>query len=191
MLILLALLGIVSGIAAPYFLKDDPAADVRHAADRVANTLRNARFRAVSLKRDVYVELEPDGESDFYSVYADHDDDGSASGTGAEIQATGIPLPDEAGGWRGVALPDGITFALGSVSSTPDPDADAPGGALDLPQNPLVFEPRGTVRWPDGAVDPSGTIFVSHADHPQFVHAVVVMPTGSIKTWRYDDGGWR
>lgn len=191
MLIVVTIFGILTSVAVPLFLKDDPAADVRHAADRLANVLRNARFRAVSLKRTVSVAFEPGGEADFYTAYADHDDDGSASGTTAEIAATRITFPDRAGGRQGVALPKGVEFGLGAATSSPDSDAGAPSDALELPANPLVFVPRGTVEWPDGATRPSGGVYLTHADHPELVYAVTVMPTGSVKTWRLDDGGWR
>lgn len=191
MLIVVTVFGIMATVAVPLFLKDDPAADVRHAADRLANVLRQARFRAVSLKRPVHVEVEPGGNDDFYTAYADHDGDGAASGTGPEIAATRITFPDRAGGVQGVSLPAGVQFDRGAAASSPDDDAGPPGDAVDLPTNPLVFRPRGTVEWPDAAPEPSAGLYLSHADDPEIVYAVVVMPTGAIKTWRLDDGGWR
>lgn len=191
MLIVLTVLGILAAIAVPTFLKDDPATDVRHAADRLANVLRQARFRAVSLKRPVHVEFEPGGADGFYTAYADDDGDGDVDGTASETEATRITFPDGSGGLPGIALPEGVRFDRGAAISSPDDDASAPGAAVDLPTNPVVFRPRGTVEWPDGATDPSGGLYLSHADDPQIVYAVVLMPTGAVKTWRLDDGGWR
>lgn len=191
MLIVLTVLGIMAAVAVPTFLKDDPAADVRHAADRLANVLRQARFRAVSLKRPVHVEFEPGGAGGFYTAYADHDGDGDVHGTAPEVEATRITFPDRTGGLPGLALPEGVRFDRGAATSSPDDDASAPGAALDLPVNPVVFRPRGTVEWPDGATDPSAGLYLSHADDPGIVYAVVLMPTGAVKSWRLDDGGWR
>lgn len=191
MLIVLTVFGIMAAVAVPVFLKDDPAADVRHSADRLANVLRQARFRAVSLKRPVHVEVEPGGAGDFYTAYTDHDGDGDVDGSATEVGATRITFPDEAGGLPGVALPEGVRFERGAAISSPDDDASAPAAAIDLPANPVVFEPRGTVEWPDGATDPSGGLYLSHADDPEIAYAVVLMPTGAVKTWRLDDGGWR
>ncbi len=191
MLIVLTVLGTMAAVAVPTFLKDDPASDVRHAADRLANVLRQARFRAVSLKRPVHVEFEPGGADGFYTAYADDDGDGDVDGTAPEVETTRITFPDRSSGLPGVALPEGVRFDRGAATSSPDDDAAAPGSALDLPVNPVVFRPRGTVEWPDGATDSSGGLYLSHADDPEIVYAVVLMPTGAVKTWRLDDGGWR
>lgn len=191
MLIVLTVFGIMAAVAVPTFLKDDPAADVRNEADRLANVLRQARFRAVSLKRPVRVEFEPGGAAGFYTAYTDHDGDGDVDGTAPEVEATRITFPDRSGGLPGVVLPQGVGFDRGAATSSPDDDASAPAAALDLPANPLVFRPRGTVEWPDGATDPSAGLYLSHADDPGIVYAVVLMPTGAVKTWRLDDGGWR
>jgi type II secretory pathway pseudopilin PulG len=191
MLIVLTVFGIMAAVAVPTFLKDDPAADVRDAADRLANVLRQARFRAVSMKRPVHVEFEPGGADGFYTAYADDDGDGDVDGSASEVEATRITFPDRSGGLPGVALPDGVRFDRGAATSSPDDDASAPGAAVDVPVNPLVFRPRGTVEWPDGATDPSAGLYLGHAGDPQIVYAVVLMPTGAVKTWRLDDGDWR
>lgn len=191
MMIALVLLGIMTSISAPFFLKDRPEAEVRNAANRLANDIRQARFRAISLKRDVYFAVEPNGLSDFYTAYADIDDDGSATGTTAEVQAVRMTTPDARSGLQGVQLPAAVTFDLGDASSSADPDATAPSSELDLPQNPIVFEPRGTVRWPSGSTAASAGVYVNHTDHSDLVYAVILMPTGVVKVWEYQDGEWR
>lgn len=194
MAIALTMIGILAAVSIPTFLKNRPAADVRHAAGRLANDLRQARFRAVSLRRDVYVHFEPGSSDDFYTAYADLDDDPTTvpTGTDDEISEVRLSLPDRASGTPGLRLAPAVRFGLGGTVSAPDPDTDTPTTAIDLPENPLLFEPRGTVRWPDGTSDPSGAIYIRHVDRPDLVYAVEVQPTGVIKTWRLmNDGGWR
>ncbi len=192
-LIVVVLIGILGSITIPTYLKDRPAADVRDAAAELANVLQNARFRAVSLKRPVYVEFEPDGEEGFYTAYVDLDSDPSTvpTGTASEIAATDIPFPDQASGQRGNRLPEGVEFDLGGSTSSPDEEASTPTDPIDLPSNPIVFLPRGVVRWPAGSTIPSGGVYVSHRQNGSYVNSVLIRPTGLIRNYQWTGGGWR
>jgi Tfp pilus assembly protein FimT len=190
MLIVLAIIAILSAITYPVFVGDTPTAKVRRSAQQLAEAMREARFRAISLNRDVYVHIQPGGAADFYTAYANLGAPGDVpTGTPAEIAATGVTLPDVEGAWRGRYLSDDVTFSSGTASSAPG--GGAVSGAIDLPANPIVFGPRGRVEWPADAERWSGTLYLSHTKYSSSVRAVTISRTGLVKVWHFLGGSWR
>lgn len=192
LLTVVLLIGILATVSLPYLSREDAHTATSGAAERVALTLRQARFRAISLRKPVYVHFEPDGVEDYYTAYVDLDDPSTVpTGTDAEIAATRIEFPDERSGWDGKLLRRRVLFGLGSSNSSPDPDADPPSDAIDLPENPIVFNARGTVEWPGGDDRYSAGVYVTHDDDAGEVRAVMVSRTGLIKVWTWTGDGWR
>ena len=194
-LVVVALLGLLAGASLPAYLQGSPSRDtiVRSAAAELAGVLETARYRAVALERPVYVEFEPAGTEDFYTAYVDLDLDSTTppGRTDAEVTATEIPFPDEASGVRGRRLPEGVAFGLGAARSPADGYSDGPDAAIELPTNPIVFQPGGGVRWPTGLLAPAGGVYLRDTGNPSLVNVVLVHPTGLIQNFRWSDGGWK
>ncbi len=190
MLVVLVVIAILSAITYPVFAGDTPTAKVRRSAEQLAEVMREARFRAISLNRDVYVHVQPGGAADFYTAYANLGNPGDVpSGTPAEIAASGVVLPDVKGSWRGRLLDTDVTLSSGSASSAPG--GGAVGGAVDLPANPIVFGPRGNVEWPPDGERWSGTVYLAHKQYSTAVRAVSISRTGLVKVWHLHGGEWR
>lgn len=188
-LIVIVLIAVLSAMVAPTLARVTPGELASEGAEELAQAMRLARYRAVAMNRRVYFDLQPSGTPNFYTAYVNLGNPADVpTGTLQEIAAANIPvLADTEGSLRGARLPESIVFATGYAASGP---AGAPAtGALVLPSNPLIFEPRGTVQWPDGSVA-TGVIYVSHADHPSRVRAITVARSGMIKVWYFDDGSW-
>ena len=202
-LVVVALVGLLAGVTLPAYLHGSPSSEeaVRGAASRLAGVLETARYRAVALDRPIHVAFEPNGTEDFYTAYLDPEDpDGGPAadvvGTTREdaeggVAATGIPFPDEAGGLRGKRLPEGVVFGLGAADSPADGYADGPDATIELPTNPVVFQPGGGVRWPTGLLAPAGGVYLRDAGNPALVNVVLIHPTGLIQNFRWSDGEWR
>lgn len=193
-----ALVGLLAGAMLPGYLHGSGSGPaVRSAASRLAGVLETARHRAVALERPVYVQFEPEGVEDFYTAYVgpDGDPDGDpATGprpTGAGVDATEIPFPDEAAGLRGRRLPESVVFGLGAAASPAEGYSGGPEAAIELPTNPIVFLPGGGVRWPTGLLAPAGGVYLRDARDPTLVNVVLIHPTGLIQNFRWSDGGWR
>lgn len=194
-LVVVALVGLLAGAMLPTYLQGSPSAAgaVRSAASELASVMETARYRAVTLGRPVYVEFEPEGTEDFYTAYVDLDGDPSTppAASAEEVARAGISFPDEVSGVRGMRLPDGVVFGLGSAGSPADGYSDGPRAAIELPTNPLVFQPAGGVRWPTGLLAPAGGVYLRDTSDPTVVNVVLVHPTGLIQNFRWTDGGWR
>jgi len=193
-LVVVALVGLLAGAILPAYLQGSPSTEsVRSAASQLASVLETARYRAVALERPVHVEFEPDGREDFYTAYVDLDGDPATppGGTEAEVAATEIPFPDEVSGLRGRRLPDGVAFGLGAARSPADGYSDGPDAAIELPANPIVFQPGGGVRWPTGLLAPAGGVYLRDTGNPSRVNVVLIHPTGLIQNFRWTDGGWK
>jgi len=194
-LVLVALVGLLAGAMLPAYLQGRPSArgKVRSAAAELTGVLETARYRAVALERPVYVEFEPEGTEDFYTAYVDLDGDRSTgpAGSPGEVARTAISFPDEASGIRGRRLPDGVVFGLGAAGSPADGYARGPRAAIELPTNPIVFQPPGDVSWPTGLLAPAGGVYLRDASDPTVVNVVLVHPTGLIRNYRWSEGRWR
>lgn len=190
MLIVVAIVGLMTAVAVPFYLRETPGEAVTRAANDIAQALRTARYRAISLNRQVYVDFEAGGKDRFYTAYANLGDPADVpTGTPQEIGETRIPSFGDVGvGQIGVLLPDNVDFAKGIATDAPG--GSTPSSALDLPANPFVLQPKGTVVWPAaGLVE--GTIFLSYSDRPEIVRAVTIGRTGVVKVWSLWGGEWQ
>jgi prepilin-type N-terminal cleavage/methylation domain-containing protein len=189
LMVVVTVLGILTGVSAPYMLREKPSVQAGKSAETLAQALRLARFRAISMNRDVYVRFQPSGIANFYTAYVNLGDPAVApSGTAAEIGATTIEFTDYSGTTRGTALLSGVTFGVGSATQAPD------GGsvtALDLPANPIVFDARGAVKWPTGVTKNFATVYVQATADPASVRAVQLSRVGLVKVWRLQGGTWQ
>lgn len=187
---MVSLIAILASFSVPYFLRESAAATTSRAAEGLAHSLRQVRFRAINLNRDVYFHPEPGSTRDFYTAYVNLGAPGDVpTGTDQEVAAARLEFPDEAGGWRGRALPDGVTFGLGDATSSPAGGAAV--RAIDLPTEPVVFEGRGNVRWSPDDRRWSGVVFLAHERHSSAVRAVTLSRTGLVKVWHYREGAWQ
>lgn len=190
MLIVITIVGLMTAVAVPFYLRETPGEAVTRASHDLAQAIRVARYRAISLNRQVYVDLEAGGKDRFYTAYVNlGDPDDVPTGTAGEIGEARIPSFGDVGvGQIGVLLPDNVDFALGNAPDAPG--GSTPGSALDLPANPLVLQPKGTVVWPAaGLVE--GTIFLSYSDRPEIVRAVTIGRTGVVRVWSLWGGEWQ
>ena len=189
LLIVMSLVTVLGMTTAPFFLRATETRRARNEVDTLAQSMRLARFRAVAMNRAVYFNLEPAGIDDFYTAYANlGTPEAVPTGTAQEIAATRIEFGDQEMGWRGKAFPDAIEFGTGAAGMTPFGGTLA--GSIDLPTNPIVFERRGTVAWPDTLNSLWGAVYVRHADRSDLVWAIGVSRSGGIRVWRWRDGGW-
>jgi prepilin-type N-terminal cleavage/methylation domain-containing protein len=189
LLIVMSMITVLGLSTAPFFLRATETRKVRNEVETLAQSMRLARFRAVAMNRAVYFNLEPAGLDDFYSAYANLGAPGAVpTGTAAEIAATRIEFGDTELGWRGHELPEEVKFGTGSAGTTPDGSTLA--GPIDLATNPIVFERRGTVSWPDTLSSLWGAVYVQHADKNDLVWAIGVSRSGGVRVWRWRDGGW-
>ena len=188
-LIVILIIAVLSAVVAPTLARVSPAELASEGVEELAQAMRLARYRAVAMNRRVYFDFQPSGTPNFYTAYVNLGNPGDVpTGTPAEISAANIPvLNDEPGAMRGAELPEAVVFATGYAASGP---GGAPAtSAFVLPSNPLIFEPRGTVEWPDGSLA-TGVVYVSHADHPSRVRAITIARSGMIKVWTLNDGSW-
>lgn len=189
LLITVAVLGILTGVSAPYVLRENPAAASR-AADTLAQSMRLARFRAISTDRQVYIHVEPNGIRNFYTAYVNLGDPAVVpTGTAAEISATGIEFADYRSGRRGNMLPTNVKFGIGSA--TKGPDGKAIAGPITLPTNRLVFDSRGAVQWPSSFTAESGAIYIQTTKSPVSVRAITISRAGQVKVWQLTGGTWQ
>lgn len=189
LLIVMSLITVLGLTTAPFFLRATETRRVRNEVETLAQSMRLARFRAVAMNRAVYFNLEPAGINDFYTAYANLGaPEAVPTGTAQEITASRIEFGDQEMGWRGKAFPDGIEFGTGTAGMTPQGGTLA--GPIDLPTNPIVFERRGTVAWPDTLNSLWGAVYVRHEDRSDLVWAIGVSRSGGIRVWRWRDGGW-
>ena len=189
-LIVLTLIGILTGVSAPYVIKDSPKAKAANAAETLAQTMRLARFRAIATNRQVYVQFQPNGTANFYTAYVNLGDPQSVpTGTADETKATRIDFSDMVSSRRGNKLPSGVVFGAGSATTSPY--GASVSGAIGLPANPIVFDSRGTVRWPVNATSATGTVYVQYSSDPQSVRAVTLSRSGMIKVWQLKGGTWQ
>ncbi len=189
-LIVLAIVGLMTAVAVPYYLRESPGEQTNRAAYEVAQAMRLARYRAISQNRTVYFHFEAGGKDAFYTAYVNLGNPGEVpTGTPAEIDATRIPGFNDVGvGQRGALLPKDVAFSTGSASS--GPGGAAASSALDVPSNPLVFDSRGTVIWPAGGLL-EGTVYISHSARAEEVRAVTIGRTGIVKVWSLKKGVWQ
>jgi Tfp pilus assembly protein FimT len=189
-LIVVTLIGILTGVSAPYVIKDSPKAQAAKSAETLAQTMRLARFRAIAMNRQVYVQFKPNGTANFYTAYVNLGAPGSVpTGTSAETAATRIEFSDMVSNLRGNKLPSGVVFGTGSASSSPY--GASVSGAIGLQANPIVFDSRGTVQWPANATSSTGTIYVQYSSDPGSVRAVTLTRAGMIKVWQLKGGTWQ
>jgi len=188
-LIVILMIAVLSAIVGPSLARVTPAEHATEGAEELAQAMRLARYRAVAMNRRVYFDFQPSGTPNFYTAYVNLGNPSDVpTGTPEEIAAANIPvLNDTQGAMRGADLPEAIVFATGYAASGP---GGAPAtSALVLPSNPLIFDPRGTVEWPDGSLA-TGVIYVSHSDHASRVRAITVARSGMIKVWYFNAGSW-
>ncbi len=190
MLIVLTIVGLMTAVVVPYYLRESPGEHTTRAAYEVAQAMRLARYRAISQNRAVYFDFEAGGKDAFYTAYVNLGNPGEVpTGAPAEIDATRIPGFNDVGvGQRGALLPEDVAFSTGAASS--GPGGGAASSALDLPSNPLVFNSRGTVIWPAGGLL-EGTVYISHSARAEEVRAVTIGRTGIVKVWRLKGGVWQ
>jgi len=188
-LIVVLMIAVLSAVVGPSLARVTPAELASEGVEELAQAMRLARYRAVAMNRRVFFDFQPSGTPNFYTAYVNLGNPSDVpTGTPEEIAAANIPvLNDTQGSMRGADLPDAIVFATGYAASGP---GGAPAtSAFVLPSNPLIFDPRGTVEWPDGSLA-TGVIYVSHSEHASRVRAITVARSGMIKVWYFNAGSW-
>ncbi len=190
MLLVVAVVSVLSAITVPYFLRESPTARAGRAAEAIANSMRLARFRAISMNRDVYFHFEPGPTKNFVTAYANLGNPGDVpTGTTAEIAAVSLPSAERDGSWLGIPLPDGVQFDAGAAATGPDGSTIL--GPIDVSPNPIVFNGRGMVASAPNNQLWMGTVYVSHEKNPAAARAVTISQSGLIKVWYLQGNTWK
>jgi prepilin-type N-terminal cleavage/methylation domain-containing protein len=181
LLIVMSIITVTSLVSVPYFIHGSQAREARNEAEKLAQTIRLARFRAVTMNRNVYVHFEPGGKTNRYTAYANLGPaDSVPTGTKAEVEATRIAF-----GYKSSGVPNEkfVKSRFHSGKARLAPDGGAITAAIDVPSNPLVFNRRGFVEWPDSLTSSWGTIYVRHKKNAMLVYAITVNRTGFVRVW--------
>ena len=94
-LIVIAIISLMAAVTLPYYLRETPGEAVTRAANDLAQVVRLSRYRAISLKRQVYVDLEAGGKDRFYTAYVNLGDPIDVpAGTPVFPRRYGRSLPD-------------------------------------------------------------------------------------------------
>lgn len=189
-LLVVTVISVLSAITFPYFLRESPAATAGRTAEAVANAMRLARFRAISMNREVYFHFEPGSTEDFVTAYANLGNPGDVpAGTTAEVAAVSLPSAEMNGGWLGIPLPEGVRFDAGTA--TIGPDGSTILGPIDLSPNPIVFDGRGMVASAPSDRLWMGAAYVAHEKSPEAVRAITVSQSGLVKVWYLQGSTWK
>jgi Tfp pilus assembly protein FimT len=190
MLLVITLVSILSAVAFPYFLRQSPAARAGRAAEAVANSMRLARFRAISMNREVYFHFEPGSAKNFVTAYVNLGNPGDVpTGTKAEVAAVSLPSAEMNGSWLGIPLPDGVRFDAGAASTGPDGNTIL--APIDLSPNPIVFNGRGMVVSAPPNQLWMGAVYIAHEKNPNAVRAVTISQSGLVKVWHLQGSTWK
>lgn len=190
MLLVVVIISILSAVMFPYFLRESPTARAGRAAEALASSMRLARFRAISMNREVYFHFEPGSTKDFVTAYANLGNPGDVpTGTNAEVTAVSLPSGEMNGSWLGIPLPEGVRFDAGAASAGPDGSTIV--SPIDLTPNPIVFDGRGMVASAPTNQLWTGAVYVSHEKNPKAVRAVTVSQSGLVKVWYLQGSTWK
>jgi hypothetical protein len=152
--------------------------------------MRLARFRAISMNREVYFHFEPGSTKGFATAYANLGSPGDVpTGTSAEIAAVNLPSVEASGSWKGIPLPEGVRFDAGNA--TTGPDGSTILAPINLSPNPIVFDGRGMVASAPSNQLWLGAVFVAHEKNPRAVRAVTVSQSWLIKVWYLQGNTWK
>lgn len=181
LLIVMSIISVITLISVPYFIKGTKAREARNEAEKLAQTIRLARFRAVTMNRDVYLHFEPGGTTNRYTAYANlGPPDAVPTGTKAEVEATRIEFGAKT---SGVPVERFIKARFHEGKARNSPDGGAINSAIDLPTNPLVFSRRGFIEWPDSMTTSWSYVYVRHKKDPMLVFAIAINRTGFVRVW--------
>lgn len=190
MLLVVTVVSILSAVTFPYFLRESPAAAAGRAAEALANSMRLARFRAISMNREVYFHFEPGSAKNFVTAYANLGNPGDVpTGTNAEVTAVSLPSAEMNGSWLGIQLPEGVRFDAGAATSSPDGSTIL--GPIDISPNPIVFDGRGMVASAPSNQLWMGAVYITHVKNAKAVRAVTISQSGLVKVWYLQGSTWK
>lgn len=175
LLMTIAVLGIVSGMAVAIMVDVLPGVHADSSMEMVVATLQQAHEMAISQRRNFLVTFIGTNE-----IKVQREELPPGSGT-----LTTISPPDN------YLLGNGVTYAL--VTSVPDtPDefsggpANPPSSADNFPSSQIVFMSDGTAVNTSNQII-NGTVFMAIGTNPATARAVTVMgATSRVKGYRYN-----
>ena len=170
LLIVITLIGILTGIAAPR-LRSSTRAAVEQSARLLAQDLDLARTRAYASRARVRMVIT----DTTWQVYLDQNRDSIFAESGTEATAYG-PL-----NFR--VLDERQNFSRGVAARLLADTASAPSSG---PQR-IQFGTRGITE-PFGS---SAFVYLTHDADNTSVYAVEVTPASNVRVWRWLDGTWQ
>lgn len=170
LVVVLVIIGLMSRIAVSR-MRPSSRATVEHSARVLVQDLDLARTRAFATRSAVNVVVA----DTMWSMYLDHNRDGTFSENATERQA----------------------FGAINRHARVRPVAFGRGVATKLPTDPLATMPTGVRRLrfdSRGATSPFGTTAVFYLTNPadtKTVFAVEVSPSGNVRLWRWLNNAWQ
>jgi type II secretion system protein H len=159
LMVVIAIIGILAGVAAPALLKALPGIRLSGASRQVLSDLRMARTLAVEKGFNVYLSFVG---AHTYTVFIDADEDGAVS-TGEAVATVDISLSSS--GYQGVSF--------GSAQSTGDDIG--PGAATTA----IFFRPNGSAS-------PGGSVYLNAgaaAERQRRVRVTAATGYAQIQSW--------
>ena len=170
LLIVITLIGILTGIAAPR-LRPSSRAAVEQNARLLSQDLDLARTRAYASRARVRMVIS----DTLWQVYLDQNRDSIFAESATEATAYG-PLNSR-------VLDDRLNFSRGVAARLPADTISAPtAGPMRI-----QFGTRGITE-PFGA---SAFVYLTHDADSTSVYAVEVTPAANVRVWRWLDGTWQ
>jgi len=172
LMVVIALIGILSAIGLPSFLRSLPEKRMKNAARNVYVDLQRARLLAVKENKDVTVTFDTAA-----GTYSFPDGDGTTGAALADYGAVRYGCAIAANNWKD---PSGPLVA---------------GTRTTFMNNTIMFRSRGTAEIDDGAgnfvllTGEEGVLLQSENDQT-VCYAVTVSGVGTVRIYRYDGSAW-
>ena len=170
LVVVLAVIMIISGVALPSFLRSYRTYQLNDGATKTANLLKLTRFEAIRRNTPVSCQLRQAGQATNFWV----DSNGNTNMDARETQVvfTGAVAP----------IPSGTAAGAGALAA-----------AVGVPSVTFVSPTNATVTFDQrGATNPAAVsaLFIGNTAVPGLgSRAVVLLPSGSVQVWSADSTG--
>ncbi len=170
---IMTLMGVMMAMVVPR-LRVSPTQHVKLAARQMMRDAELARNRSLAMKAMTRIQFSTG--TNRYEAFADHDQNGTISGTAAERQAI------RAFGIR--VFENNVVFGRGSAPGIPGGTGT---GAVTFTDERIEFDQRG-LPLPFGA---RGTVYLTSSVASHVVFAVEFSGAGSLRLWEFRNGAWQ
>lgn len=189
-LVVVALIGIMVGVAVPSIRAWMPRHQIRSFKREVVSALQLGRMRAISTGHYFYVDFDPGNDgvqnSMAFACFLDTDDNGQGSLDNGlsqdadEYQASQMAAPELVAGLPAIRLPGSLRYGV-SPGVTDINGAPYSGDGVTFSGDRGIFYPNGTGK--------PGTVYF-HSDHGENF-AVTVNLLGRVIVRRWTGTSWQ